>query len=414
MNGTPAQFNPPNLQYDSCYLADSAWIADELARLELLVPEVARGSSRDPQAYALAFVESYQGDVLQTEYVWEFLYAAVTQAWQKEEYSVVIRLVTGLTYVVGRLRNLAQAERILHLGIAASRRVEDRQRLGYFLSCLGCLFFAQGKYRQGRRIWSTSMKSVGSPDAFPCLWEPLYSFAFITDMLGSYTAARQFVETLLKARTNDHDSLIVALFARGFHARIENDLERACEDLTDCLRLLSHRPNKTRSTAYLQLFTMAIQAELARAQGDYPRSQKYTETAISLAQVFSDHYTVAALLIDQGLYTYRQGQLADTQTTYLRLRDVTCQMAAPHTHECTHYLERHLAGIKVELYKPLSEREIEVLQLVAEGLPNREIATKLVISPGTVKKHLEHIYNRLDTHSRTSAVARARTLDLLS
>lgn len=56
----------------------------------------------------------------------------------------------------------------------------------------------------------------------------------------------------------------------------------------------------------------------------------------------------------------------------------------------------------------MSEREIEVLQLVADGLSNQEIAGRLVITSGTVKKHLEHIYSKLDVHSRTSAIAMAR------
>ncbi|HCI81207.1 MAG TPA: hypothetical protein DHW02_16130 [Ktedonobacter sp.] len=57
----------------------------------------------------------------------------------------------------------------------------------------------------------------------------------------------------------------------------------------------------------------------------------------------------------------------------------------------------------------LSTREIEVLQLVADGLSNRDIANKLVVTQGTVKKHLEHIYNKLDVRSRTAALAKAKT-----
>jgi LuxR family maltose regulon positive regulatory protein len=61
----------------------------------------------------------------------------------------------------------------------------------------------------------------------------------------------------------------------------------------------------------------------------------------------------------------------------------------------------------------LSEREIEVLELVAEGLSNREIARALLISLSTVKVHTYHIYGKLDVHSRTQAVAKARALGIL-
>jgi LuxR family maltose regulon positive regulatory protein len=62
---------------------------------------------------------------------------------------------------------------------------------------------------------------------------------------------------------------------------------------------------------------------------------------------------------------------------------------------------------------PLTERERDVLQLVAEGLSNKEIARRLVVAPSTVKQHLKHIYGKLDVHSRTQAVARGRELGLL-
>jgi DNA-binding CsgD family transcriptional regulator len=55
----------------------------------------------------------------------------------------------------------------------------------------------------------------------------------------------------------------------------------------------------------------------------------------------------------------------------------------------------------------LTERELEVLQLVAEGLTNREIARRLFISPATVRTHLEHVFEKLGVGSRTAAVRAA-------
>lgn len=65
------------------------------------------------------------------------------------------------------------------------------------------------------------------------------------------------------------------------------------------------------------------------------------------------------------------------------------------------------------LIEPLSEREIEVLQLIAAGLANQEIADRLVIAPGTVKRHINNIYGKLQVASRTQAVAVARELRIL-
>ena len=65
------------------------------------------------------------------------------------------------------------------------------------------------------------------------------------------------------------------------------------------------------------------------------------------------------------------------------------------------------------LIEPLSERERDVLKLVAAGLATEEVAQELVISIGTVRTHLKHIYGKLDAHNRVQAVERARVLNLV-
>lgn len=65
------------------------------------------------------------------------------------------------------------------------------------------------------------------------------------------------------------------------------------------------------------------------------------------------------------------------------------------------------------LEEPLSERELEVLALLASGRTNAEIASELVVAVGTVKSHIHNIYGKLGARNRTEALARARELNLL-
>ena len=67
-----------------------------------------------------------------------------------------------------------------------------------------------------------------------------------------------------------------------------------------------------------------------------------------------------------------------------------------------------------KLDEPLSEREIEVLNGLASGRTNSEVARDLYISVGTVKSHTNNIYRKLGARNRTGALARARGLNLLS
>jgi len=68
---------------------------------------------------------------------------------------------------------------------------------------------------------------------------------------------------------------------------------------------------------------------------------------------------------------------------------------------------------RVEMVEPLSERELEVLRLIAEGLSNEEIAQRLVLSLPTIKWHASNIYGKLGVKSRTEAVAKAKALGIL-
>jgi len=66
-----------------------------------------------------------------------------------------------------------------------------------------------------------------------------------------------------------------------------------------------------------------------------------------------------------------------------------------------------------KISSPLTEREMEVLKLVAEGMLNSAIGKELCISLGTVKNHLSNIYSKLEVDSRIKAGVKAKELNII-
>lgn len=75
--------------------------------------------------------------------------------------------------------------------------------------------------------------------------------------------------------------------------------------------------------------------------------------------------------------------------------------------------QQHLSSSPSPLVEPLSERELEILQHLAQGASNREIANALYITEGTVKNHITNILGKLGVRDRTQAALKARELGLL-
>jgi LuxR family maltose regulon positive regulatory protein len=68
---------------------------------------------------------------------------------------------------------------------------------------------------------------------------------------------------------------------------------------------------------------------------------------------------------------------------------------------------------KTSMLEPLSQRELEIMKLIAHGLSNREIGERLFLALDTIKGHNRRIFDKLQVQRRTEAIARARELGLL-
>lgn len=156
---------------------------------------------------------------------------------------------------------------------------------------------------------------------------------------------------------------------------------------------------------------LALQALVFQAKHDLVQASRSLERALALAQpegylrVFLDEGAEMQFMI-AGCRLQIEKRAPALRSYVERLLSGFPMANASHTSK--------IINLKSEILpEPLSERELQVLRLVAAGKSNQEIANELVLATGTVKAHLSNIFGKLNAQSRTQCVARARELDLL-
>jgi len=178
----------------------------------------------------------------------------------------------------------------------------------------------------------------------------------------------------------------------------------------EALALLAHVRQAAEAGGRMKMVVegCVLSAVACYLQGDYQTAQAMLLRALSLAEPEGYLRT----FVDEG-EPVRQVLLALSPT----LADPRLQV----------YVNRVLAAFAVPSNEPpsvarlsspalpeaLSAREIELLQLMAAGLSNQEIAERLIITVGTVKSHVNHIFGKLGVQGRVKAINRARELDLI-
>jgi LuxR family maltose regulon positive regulatory protein len=290
--------------------------------------------------------------------------------------------------------------------------------LDIFMSGHG--FLARVKQAQGDPVGAREvMRTVE-------MMVPAFHNRFVLIEVGAHGARLALAQGNLEAATSwtrdyasfaDKDPAFVGEFAKITLARVRLTEKRLAEalELLEQLRTDAEAAERTGSAIEI----LALQALAFAAQENHAQAMTALECALMLAEpegyvrVFVDEGEPMKRVISN--WRLEIGRTASSETASRLLvyteKLLTAFGPAPHLHITQYPSPR--PGLQSPLVESLSERELEVLRLIGEGLSNREIADRLVVVVGTVKWYINNIYSKLGIHSRTQALARAKELDLL-
>src|SRR5919107_917372 len=314
---------------------------------------------------------------------------------------------TGMGELLYERGDLDEARRLLEEGIELGRRSGEAKILVYGYVNLARVLMAQG---DAEGAHSLIRKAGGLTPRWPLIWAWQARFWLAQgDVESAARWAREY-------RATEDSMSYPRHFERITMARVLLGEDRTDEALHSLGNLLEDAVSEGRMAHEIELrVLLALASERLGATGE---ALERLERALSLAEPEG----FVRVFVDEGL-----PMAALLERVIREPRDVGSYDGAPHGAPDV-YAGRLLEHFALEAVdsgnggprsgrapglEPLSRREVEVLELVAAGRSNAEIAGELYLSVGTVKAHVHHIFGKLLVRNRSQAVARARELRLL-
>src|SRR6266480_4558782 len=315
-----------------------------------------------------------------------------TQAQQLYERAIALFKEVGDLWLYGELhlflanvywaqKDEARARTFLKEGLAVHDQVGNAWVTGWFVSLFGKIALRQGDIPRARFLLEAGLKRH--------------------QQLGDQQGQALIYALLAQAAASEHDYMTTRNLA------VQSlEIARSVHDSRSRILCLEELAD-----------VVADQGESGWAARLWGAAERYREASHApLPQVErlgrARHIKQAQHLLGEQIFAER----------WAEGKNMTAEqaIAASPTHDRTSNLQRPAQGkpgqpsVAQPLLDPLSQRELEVLQLLAGGASNQEIAMALVVTPGTVKLHVSHILSKLGVNSRTRAILRARDLGLLT
>lgn len=313
-----------------------------------------------------------------------------------------------LGHIEHALGNYVIAEENLLESLRYAREHGDTRRLTFSLIALGDLYSGMAKFEQARQAYQETVDLAKlSYQGWQETWA-LRGLAQLAYSTGDYQKAQEYgTESLAKCHSIGWKyGAVQANNILGLVAVAQGDEESAKQHFYESLasELVTETPPVILETLY------GI-ARLSASEGNLEEAVELLSLILADEKTHADTKALAQSLLDE-----LQAELTDElfESAFERGQNSDLEeVVATLQNELSNQGNQSSQTRQSNLVESLSEREIEVLQLVALGRSNREIATELYLALGTVKSHVHNISGKLGASNRTEAVANAREVGLL-
>ncbi len=428
----------------------------QLARALAGSEEIVATSVRAKALCAAGALAGVQGDVEQAEALCEESLALFKALGDRRGSATSLSM---LGYIALQRSDYTAASSLLGEALTLCREVDDKDGTAWVLINLALVFLFQGEYEQARTLAEEaavlSRESGDSWSIANSLWIQAQVLSFQGDLARAH---KLLEESLALSRQESYRGGIASsLFVSGQVAMQQGDIETARALLEESLALfkaLGDRQNVAQS--------LGILAWVSFVQGDYARARDLLEESLTEARAVGSKWYIAVCLVGLGAVVAAQGEAvwaARLLGAARALGDPIHGTLPPFMHDMQeHTITEALARLGEEdfavalaegfMMTPeqvldakglvttpakapagpspvpharkdptypdgLTAREVEVLQLVAQGLTDAQIAKELRIEPSTVNSHLKSIYSKIRVSSRSAATRYAIDHELL-
>lgn len=398
-----------------CYAGELAYYQDEyqdaLSWLHSCIELSQVLGCKREQAHALSIigmVKYIQGLYQEAQSFFtqsEQICRALDTSW---EHAFLLRLQGLVTWYQG---DLSTATNYTQEGLVLARKLGERSISAKLLSTLSGIATRQNDFKRAEMLSHEIVTLAHELDDTALLATTLQNLGYVAGRRKDFAQARTMVEQALECfrKLGDKMFLSIVLHSLGYILMKQKEYNEATSAFEEGLQLALNIGNDIRIGWHL----IGL-AEIAATQHRYPRAARLLAAAnrrfdvhVHMNKDEIAEYTLLLQTVQTALGSHAFQSLWNEEEPanvldILVISDPVLQ-ESPGSKNAAQPPKDKPAHSKINLPEDLTSREYEVLQLVAQGLTDIQIAEQLVVSPRTVNSHLSHVYKKLQVTSRSAA-----------